>query len=103
MLEDSFFSILLLNCVVIFGLLCLKVVGNLPSCVKEINILFNYGYKDTAEPDYTDFFILSPAILTHKHLKFPPGNIGFCHHFSKKWPGARSAPCHFFLTNADLS
>ena len=26
--------------------------------------------------------------LTHEHLKLLPGNIGFCHHCSKKWPGA---------------
>ena len=33
--------------------------------------------------------------LTHKHLKLPQVKIVFCHHCSKKWPGARSAPCHF--------
>ena len=33
--------------------------------------------------------------ITHKHLGLTPVNIGFCHHCSKKWSGARSAPCHF--------
>ena len=50
--------------------------------------------------DQFDFFFFKMLaccclILTHKHLELTPGNIGFCHHCSKKWPGARSAPCHF--------
>jgi len=36
-------------------------------------------------------------LITPKHLKWPPGNIGFYHHCSKKWPGARLAPAKPFL------
>ena len=41
--------------------------------------------------------------ITHRHLLFPPGNVGLCHHCFKKWIGASFLEPMFIIYIAPIS